>query len=172
MPRRSAYFRATRRSWITRSPGIPKFALRLPNTTTDSHWPRGRIYQSHLLILFSLSFAIVALLQQLRYSSFAAVALLQYLCCSSSATVALPQWLCHSSILLTLVALLVLLYLYMAFWHVWGLQPWFAWYSYCSVVLRNWFINCFNLYLGFLLLYLPPRNAQQHSLMEIYSKYN
>jgi len=30
VPRKSADFRATRRSWITRSPGIPKFALRLP----------------------------------------------------------------------------------------------------------------------------------------------
>ena len=30
VPRKSADLRATRRSWITRSPGIPKFALRLP----------------------------------------------------------------------------------------------------------------------------------------------
>jgi len=30
VPRKSVDFRATRRSWITRSPGIPEFALRLP----------------------------------------------------------------------------------------------------------------------------------------------
>jgi len=35
VPRKSADFRATRRSWITSSPGIPKFALRLPK----HHWP-------------------------------------------------------------------------------------------------------------------------------------
>jgi len=55
---------------------------------------------------------------------------------------------------------------FMAFWYVWGLQPWFAWYYYYSVVLRNWFITCFNLYLGFPLLYLLPHNAQKHSLIE------
>jgi len=39
----------------------------------------------------------------------------------------------------------------------------FAWYYYYSMVLRNWFVNCFTLYLEFLLLYLLPHNAQhQH----------
>ena len=41
MPRKSAYVRATRRSWITRSPGIPKFALRLPKHNwlqTSNSW--------------------------------------------------------------------------------------------------------------------------------------
>jgi len=40
--------------------------------TTDSHWPRGRIYQCHLLIF-----------------------LVTWLCHSGPAIVALPWWLCH-----------------------------------------------------------------------------
>ena len=38
VPRKSADFRATRRSWITRSPGIPKFALRLPKHNWQQRW--------------------------------------------------------------------------------------------------------------------------------------
>jgi len=37
VPRKSADVRATRRSWITRSPGIPKFALRLPKHNCQNH---------------------------------------------------------------------------------------------------------------------------------------
>ena len=44
VPRKSADFRATRRSWITRSPGISKFALRLPKHNCPESALRPPIY--------------------------------------------------------------------------------------------------------------------------------
>jgi len=98
----------------------------------------------------------------------ACVALLTLLCLCCFATTYSSLWL----VIAAGVSCVCLCNRYMAFWYVWKLQPGFALYYYYSVVLRNWFINCFNLYLEFLLLYLLPHNAQQHSLIEIYSKYN